>query len=81
MSIFSGILKSVLIDRAKHALSKENLSPAKTPSTAVAYTSSGALAYLMTNPPGTEHDVILQAVLAIVSAVSFFWKKSQDKSK
>ena len=74
--VFQAILKGLVIDKVKGALTKENLNPVKTPSTGVAYTTAGALAYLSANPPGTEHDVYLQVALAIVSLVSFLIKKN-----
>lgn len=81
MSILSGVLKSVLVDRVKHALSKENLNPIKTPSTGVAYTTGGALAYLVSNPPSTEYDVLLQLVTAVVTALAFFYKQHRKDKK
>lgn len=77
--LFQAILKGLIVDKVKKALTKENLNPIETPSTGVAYTTAGALAYLSSNPPGTEYDVYMQLAMAIVSVVSFFIQKKVKK--
>jgi hypothetical protein len=75
MSILPAVLQAIAVSKVKDVLSKDNLNPIKTPSTGVAYTTSGALAYLLANPPGTEHDLTLQIISAILAVVSFVYRK------
>jgi len=81
MSMLPEILKSIFIGRVKDAISKENLNPIESPTTGVAYTTSGALAYLVANPPGTEYDIALQFATALVAVIAFFWKEHKEKDK
>lgn len=78
-AVLKVVFKDILLGKVKDALSKENLNPVTSPSTGVAYTTSGALAYLVANPPGTEYDVAMQAVTALVAVISFFYKKQVKK--
>jgi len=69
------VLKSIASIWIKDRLSKDNL---KSKTSVASYTTSGALAYLVANPPGSEHDVIMQALLAITSVILFFYKKETN---
>lgn len=81
MSLLSVVLKDIALVKIKDAFSKKNVNPVKSPTTCVSYTSSGALAYLLANPPGTEHDVYMQAVAAVISLVTFFYNEHKEKDK
>lgn len=78
MSFLSKLLQNVIVSKVLSSTSKENVNPITSPSTGVAYTSAGALAYLMSNPPGTEYDVAMQVAFAIVSVLSFLHQKNTD---
>lgn len=75
MSTMSNVLKDVFLSRLKDAFSLKNINPLESPTTGASYTLGGALAYLLASPPGTEYDVYMQAVSAVLSLVTFFYNE------
>jgi len=63
-----------LIGAALNGFQAKNMNPVATPSTGIAYAGIGAITAMSQNPLGTEHDMIINFVIAVVS-LFFFYKK------
>ena len=73
--MIKGLLKNIPVIAKAIGITKDNINPAKTPSSGVAYAGVAAITALQ-NYPQTEYDVLMQIALGLISAWCFYTKKN-----